>query len=269
MNSLRPTGENRYSVRRPEENRPVFKHRMLVHTDEFKLRFDPKFIVYYTNKIRREQRSECFGDICKMVMIGVERGNNLEKILRSTAEPEFVTELERLIRTYYLVSDPRSSKYSTTLFRLCDSYPILTCTYIKYARHLAVPVDRMQSISKNYPTVMMTSAFAFLIPNRKELFCSLLKKAHMLHQYVYFATINGSKNNRSAARRARSSDYQLYSGVMKHTYAAINDSHIDYETQLMFLLKNRLISVNIYDSTIIVSNDVLEAVKIWEKYVEG
>lgn len=104
------------------------------------------------------------------------------------------------IHTYRLVSnaDNNCCKYHTTWSRICDSFPIVTCSYIKCAVHTTVSVGKMQSLSKNYPTVMMTSAFAFLIPNKDETFCTLLKKsAYAFHQYEFFATVSGLRMHTS------------------------------------------------------------------------
>lgn len=202
-------------------------------------------------------------DVYRLIQIGVERGNDLEKILK-TSKPEFVIELKRLIRAYRLVSNADNGcKHQTTLSRICDSFPTVTCSYIGRAVHTTVSVGKMQSLSKNYPTAMMTSAFAYLIPDRDETYCSLLKKAHMLHQYEFFATVNGHRMHTRSVRRTT----DLINEVTARTDAAIRESRVDYQTQIDFLTKNRLIATD--DGTITVTDDVLEAVNIWAKKIKG
>ncbi|VVC26867.1 Nucleocapsid, Phlebovirus/Tenuivirus [Cinara cedri] len=224
--------------------------------NEYTLDFDPEFVMTCVLRVL-EKDIKNKPDLYKLIQIGVERGNNLENILK-TSKPEFVIELKRLIKEYYLVSKANKSKNSLTLSRICDSFPLITCSYIRHAINPTVSVSKMQSMSRNYPTVMMTSAFTFLIPNKNETFCMLLKKAHMLHQYEFFDTIRGNRMRSHSVERNR----DLINDVMKCTNAAIEASHITYDTQMEFLKEHNLITTA-DDNIITVSEEVLEAVEVW------
>lgn len=224
------------------------------------LGYDPKFIAKHVLTLQTITNNN--NDVFKLIRIGIERGNNLEKILR-TSKPEFVIELKKLIELYNLVSNVNNSKYALTLSSICNSFPKITCSYIKCAIHTVVSVGKMQLISKNYPTVMMTSAFAFFIPNKNETFCLLLKKAHMLHQFEFFSTVSGIRMYTSSNQR----NVNLISNTLKQIDAAINETHMTYKMQINFLKENHLITLN--NNKITVSEEVLEAVKVWDKKMKA
>lgn len=197
-------------------------------------------------------------DISKMIAFGIERGNNLEKI-KNYSKPETSTEIKRLIIKYKLVSNAKNMTNAMTLSRICDTYPIWTCEYLRrYAKNPAVSFSKMESICKDYPKVMMTSAFAFLIPNKQDEFCLLLKKAHMVHQYEFSKQISGKNQLVDHTVNAK-----FMSDVNKHTLAAISGSIFPYDSQINSLKNFGVIQENENEFT--VSEEVLEAVKVWEE----
>uniref|UniRef100_A0A2S2PT59 Nucleoprotein n=1 Tax=Schizaphis graminum TaxID=13262 RepID=A0A2S2PT59_SCHGA len=222
--------------------------------------FDPKVILSYiaaqsSNKIEMDR------NIDMLVKLGIEKGNNLEKVAIKLS-PKFKHEFERLRITYNLVSKAKSSKSAVTLSRICESVPILTCLYLKNeAENPIVSFESMEKICKNYPRVMMTSAFAYLIPNKEDEFCLFLKNAHLLHQYQFFATISRQTHPNS------SDDIEddFISKVYASTQAAIIGSHIEYDVQMKFLKENDLIVEG--ENEITVTERVLEAKKLWDEKV--
>lgn len=223
------------------------------------LKFEPKFIIWSINRTIIASQEERKHDIVKLIACGIERGNDLEKIER-TSKPEAIAEIKRLRETYKLVSKANKSKYAVTLSRVCVCFPWLTCHYLRVAKNPTVSFIRMESISRDYPRVMMTAAFAYLIPNKPDIFCSLLKKAHMLHQYEFFRTISGvdCPTTLSADHKRR-----IIQDVKKRTQVAINGSFVERDTQLTFLKQFGVIIET--ENGMIVSNPILEAVKVWEE----
>jgi len=147
-----------------------------------------------------------------------------------------------------------------TLSRVYESVPRLTCLYLKNeAKNPIVPFELMETICKNYPRVMMTSAFAYLIPNKESEYCLFLKKAHLLHQYQFFATIS----QKSYPSSSVDVENEFISKVYVSTQAAINGSHVKYDDQIKFLKENDLIEE--VENEMTVTEGVLEAVKLWDE----
>lgn len=214
-----------------------------------------RFIVAYLYQLQ-SNKEVMIVDVMKMITIGVERGNNLKKI-EENSTPTAVNEIKRLTKAYNLVSHS-NTKYAVTLSRICDAFAWLTCHYLHTtAINPTVSFTRMESICKNYPRAMMNSAFAYLIPNKADEFCTFLKKAHMLHQYEFNKTISGQRFPK------QSESLSILSNVLKYTQAAINGSFISYDAQIGYLKKFDVISEN--ENEIIVTEQVLAAVKVWEK----
>jgi len=220
--------------------------------------FDPKVILFYM-AAKNCDKKVMDRDIKMLVKLGIETGDNLEKIVIKSS-PEFKSEFERLKIKYELVSKTKNSKSAVTLSRICESVPILTCSNLKNeAENPIVSFELMDTICKNYPRVMMTSAFAYLIPNIGDEFCLFLKKAHLLHQYQLFATISPQNHPSSSIDH----EHEFISKVYVKTQAAINRSHIEYDVQIKFLKENDLIEE--VENEITVTKRVLEAVKLWDE----
>ncbi|CAI6357494.1 unnamed protein product [Macrosiphum euphorbiae] len=221
--------------------------------------FDPKVILSYI-AAQSSDKKVMHRDMNMLVKLGIERGNNLEKMAIKSS-PELKLELQRLRMKYKLVSKAKKSKSAVTLSRVYESVPILTCLYLKNeAKNPIVPFGRMETICKNYPRVMMTSAFAYLIPNKENEYCLLLKKAHLLHQYEFFAIIS----QKSDLNSSYDVDNEFISKIYVKTQAAINGSHVQYEDQIKFLKENDLIIEEV-ENEITVTEAVLEAVKLWDE----
>ncbi|KAF0766359.1 nucleoprotein [Aphis craccivora] len=228
--------------------------------ENYEQEFDPKVILSYI-ATQSPNENDMDRNISFLVMLGVEKGNNLDKItvkLSTTDQRLFQT----LKRMYNLVSKAKNSKSAVTLSRICESVPILTCLYLKNkAKNPIVSFELMESICKNYPRVMMTSAFAYLIPNKEDEFCLFLKKAHLIHQYQFFATIS----RQSHPCLSVDDEDEFISKVYVGTQAAINGSHIKYDIQMEFLKENDLILE--VENKITVTEGVLEAAKLWDEKI--
>ncbi|XP_022163417.1 uncharacterized protein LOC111028924 [Myzus persicae] len=223
----------------------------------YEQKFDPKVILSYIAE-QNSDKKVMDRDINVLVKLGVERGNDLEKIVIKSS-PEFKYELERLIIKYKLVSEAKNSNSALTLSRICESVPIITCLNLKNeAENPFVSFETMETICKNYPRVMMTSAFAYLIPNKEDEFCLFLKKAHLLHQYQFYAKISQKSPSSSV-----DDENELISKVYVNTQAAINGSHMEYDVQIKFLKENELIVEG--ENEITATEEVQEAVKLWDE----
>ncbi|XP_060855807.1 uncharacterized protein LOC132933554 [Metopolophium dirhodum] len=226
--------------------------------ENYEQEFDPKFILSHI-AAQNSDKKVMFRDIHMMIKLGIERGNNLEKIAIKSS-PELKIELIKLRMKYKLVSKAINSKSGVTLSRVCESFPRLTCVYLKdEAKNPIVPFELMETICKNYPRVMMTSAFAYLIPNKESKYCLFLKKAHLLHQYQLFATIS----QKSYPSSSVDVENEFISKVYVSTQAAINGSHVEYDDQIKFLKENDLIEE--VENEMTVTEGVLEAVKLWDE----
>ncbi|XP_022181538.1 uncharacterized protein LOC111041548 [Myzus persicae] len=220
--------------------------------------FDPKLILSYMTAINSDKKV-MYTDIKTLVKLAIEKGNNLEKMILKSS-PEFKHELKRLIKKYNLVSKAKNSKSAMTLSRISESVPIFTCTILKNeAENPIVSFELMETICKNYPRVMMTPAFAYLIPNKEDEFCLFLKKAHLLHRYQFFAKMSKETHPSSSI----DVENEFISKVYANTQAAINGSHEEYDVQIKFLKENNLIEE--VENEITVTEVVLEAVKLWDE----
>ncbi|KAF0755493.1 nucleoprotein [Aphis craccivora] len=228
--------------------------------ENYEQEFDPKFILFCI-ATQSPNKSDMNRNIGMLVMLGIEKGNNLDKIAVKLS-PYYQCLFLRLKRMYNLVPKANNSKRAVTLSRICESVPILTCLYLKNkAKNPVVPFELMESICKNYPRVMMTSAFAYLIPNKEDEFCQFLKKAHLLHRYQFFATISRQSHPCSSV----DDEDKFISKVYVGTQAAINRSHIKYDIQMKFLIENDLILE--VENKITATEGVLEAAKLWDKKI--
>ncbi|XP_025404742.1 uncharacterized protein LOC112679240 [Sipha flava] len=241
-------------VVRMEQNRA----RLVEHLLEYQTEFDSKSIRHSVLHKISNQRVNRKDDVFKMIRVGVEEGNDLEKIERSSRS-ECLRELRMLKNTYQLVSKASNCKYKKTLSRICQCFPLITCSYLPFAVKPPVSFYQMECISKNYPKVMMHSAFAYLIPNISDEYCSLLKKAHMLHQFEFHLTMSGVHRTNTTIIR----ETKLISIINSYTQTAINKSHFEFDTQIAFLKEYNLIFMKV--DKITVGNEVLRAAKLWEQ----
>lgn len=242
-------------VTRMEQNRS----RLVDHLREYQTEFDPKTISNFVLHRIANQKVNRKDDVFKLIRVGVEEGNDLEKIERSS-RLECLRELRMLKNTYRLVSKASTSRYGKTLSRICQSFPLITCSYLPFAVNPTVSFYHMECISKNYPKVMMNCAFAYLIPKTNDIYCSLLKKAHMLHQFEFHLTVSGVLRTNTLIIR----ETKLISIIKNYTQTAIMKSHFEYDTQIAFFKEYNLISVN-NNGEINVVVEILKAAKLWEQ----
>lgn len=162
-----------------------------------------------------------------------------------------------LINTYDLVSKATNSE-SMTLYRVTESFPKITCLYLPICKNLLISFAYMKAVTENYLKIMMTSAFAYLIPNKMDTFCLLLKEAHMAYKFtLYFFT-------RSV--ELFDDDYEPDNILQYYrlTHSAIIRSHIPYNEQITFLEKHHLITIN--NIRITVAENVQEVADRWKTF---
>lgn len=226
---------------------------------EYQMDFDPILIgTNILSKIGTVGREAVIDDVYTMIEFYIQGGYNLEYMIEKTPKPEFASTLRRLIKTYNLVSKATNSE-SMTLYRICESFPELTCSYLTKSPNSLIPFDTMNIFTCNYPKVMMTSAFAYLIPNKTEIFCLLLKEAHMVYRYaLYFCTRPGILSKID-------DDAEIISQCLQFTHSAINRSVVPYSKQIQFLKQHDLITVE--DNKITVTGDVYKAAEMWKEKI--
>lgn len=245
-------------VTRMERNRS----KLVDHLREYQAEFDPKSIRNFVlRKIANQRDVNRKDDVFKMVRVGVEEGNDLEKIERYSRS-ECLRELRMLKNTYRLVSKASGHRYGKTLSRICQSFPLITCSYLPFAVNPIVSFYQMDCISRNYPKVMMNSAFAYLIPKTNDEYCVLLKKAHMLYQFEFHLTVSGVRRTNTSVIR----ETKLIPIINGYTQSAIKKSHFAYETQIAFLKEYNLIFVTVNEIT--VGDEVLRAAELWDELVK-
>lgn len=226
------------------------------------LGFNPKklsHILLLKRKLFPESRRidmECIIKIC------VERGENLD-FIRLSSKIGLIELLDVYNKRYDLVSHENDSKIAVTLSRITKCFPKFTCWYLlNSAKNPTVSFETMNEICKNYPKVMMTPAFAFLIPNTNDNFCVLLKNAHMLHQCEFQReNLNFQRMTRADRKFAA---FGIINNVIRETEAAIAESHINDKMQLQLLEEFNLISVN-EAGIIVVPEEVINAAMLWEE----
>jgi hypothetical protein len=135
-------------------------------------------------------------DVKLMVAFAVERGKYLEKIAPDSSG-DAKSEIERLMSKYGLVSEP-TNPTSITLDRVCLTFSMLTCNYMKVAREPVVDKTAFYAfVCSDYPLFMMHEAFATLIPNSLSEECKkIIIDAHCLHLSHLCAIIGISRYGR-------------------------------------------------------------------------
>lgn len=241
---------------RLERNRSKMVH----HLREYQADFDPRSIRHFVLRKIASQKAIRKDDVFKMVRIGVEEGNDFQEIERATRS-ECLRELRMLRNTYRLVSEGYDNSCGKTLSRVCQSFPLVTCSYLPFAFNPTVSFYRMDSVSINYPKVMMNCAFAYLVPNTDDEYCSLLRKAHMLHQFEFHLTVSDvHRTNTSIIRET-----QLVPVINRYTEVAIRKSNFKKDERIAFLKEYNLIYAANADVKIVVAEEVFRAAKLWEK----
>lgn len=232
---------------------------------ESRISFDPRSIASsILSKSRTQGVNTVKEDISSMIAYCVQGGSDLQCLLEKTMDPRCETVLKRLIITYSLVSKATKLE-SITLARVCASFPDLTCQYLLDIKtDPLIPFNIMAMLfTQNYPKVMMDCAFAYLIPDRKDEFCSSLKEAHMVYRYTLYHMARSTKPNVDDIRK-------IISECIRHTRSAIEKRYIGpylgkYPTQIDFLKAHGLIIEN--NSKLIATECVLQAATTWKKHI--
>lgn len=158
-------------------------------------------------------------DVRRMVALAAWLGNDdldaAEHALRSRPARN---ELRRLRAAYGLVSEARGSGTAVTLSRICLCFPAHACAY----HHRIGGVRR----------VMAFPAFAYLIPDRDEEYCRLLRDAHMFYRYEDW-TLQFPRS---------SSAVETVALISRFTLTAIRNSHVNHGEQIIALRRFGLVS---------------------------
>jgi len=196
-------------------------------------------------------------DVHTLIKIGLERGNNIEKILK-TSTPAFGQTLKGLRKFYRLMSKAGNNRNAITLSRVCMAFPKESCSYMEFCRNPIVSKETMTSICSKYPTQMMTRAFASLIPYGYAV-TQTLKNAYMVHQFVFNSIINRTKYNEASKK-------QFIDDLIRFMEADVNRQFIPTEERLDTLIAWKMIKavpadnpVNAYQ----VTKEIKEASDIW------
>ena len=120
---------------------------------------NPAKIAYIVLK-KGANRPDVKGDILKMIIIGVERGNKISTMHEKCSE-DAAKIIKELKKEYGLVDKPGKSLNALTLSRVALAFPHLACEYSSMAISRTVPVS---SLPEGFPLHMTHSAFANLIP---------------------------------------------------------------------------------------------------------
>ncbi|KAL7630067.1 UNVERIFIED_CONTAM: hypothetical protein RMT77_019804, partial [Armadillidium vulgare] len=151
--------------------------------------FDPRKInIMVTQKISEIALESKGQDIGTMIALFCERGNKIEKILR-TITMEAAIKVNKLKRVYNIVESGKGSSEAITLARVALSFPWSTCEYMAVCKnHPVSPMEMNAYIEGEHPKQMMTSAFRGLIPTTA-LFDKLCF-AFALHQFKFSRVVN-------------------------------------------------------------------------------
>lgn len=139
------------------------------------------------------------GEIKMMVILGIERGNNIKSILDSVTESG-KEQILKLQKKYSIMSQlNRRARFNCiTLSRVALVFPWLSCEYMADSQNAVVKVSQMQSKYHDYPSHMCHPSFASMIPNDDSISTEIkeiLIILHSYHQMEFSAVI--SSNNKS------------------------------------------------------------------------
>lgn len=218
-------------------------------------RFDPAEIKRLVIEIASLHGASATTDVCKMVWICYERGVDVDRLLM-TSTPIVKTELAELRRKYRLQT-PKfgESKNVITLPRVCLAFPEVTCSFMVKLTRPLVTREKMNSISAEYPTFMMTDAFGSLIP-RNEIYTPTLKYAHLLHAFEFTLAMIRKKGIRK-----RQSNKMIINELEWRLDDSVNRDFLS-DSFRVDMLKKRNLVVEINGSTV-VSDAVSSAATVW------
>ncbi|QDW80895.1 hypothetical protein [Aphis citricidus bunyavirus] len=218
--------------------------------------FDPQMIAFVLLSKRAERLTDRELDIERMIIMSIERGNNITSI-KKNSNPDFISIVNRLVSTYDIKAKAGSSRANITFSRVAMSFPDVTCSYLSIAKSTTVPRTLISSISLDYPSYMMTSSFGSIIPNKGGM-SEVLKEAFYVHQYE-FTKIVSNKN--------KASHSSMVSDVIKYTDAAMKGSVLKDDDKLKLLLTWKILSLK--NGKYSPSSAVLNAATVWkENYLD-
>lgn len=229
--------------------------------EEFQIPFNPILTgTHVLSKMRTVGKAAVIKDIGKMVEFHVQGGYNLDYMVEKAMTAKNECTLKRLIKTYDLVTKATNVE-SVTLYRVCASFPDIACAYLTVVTDPLISFNTMTAFTENYPKVMMDLAFAYLIPDKTDEFCSLLKEAHMLYRYKLYHVARDRPIPEIAV------DPKIISQCIRYTRMAIYGTHLLYENQIKFLKAYKLINQTPNNSMITVAENVHEAANIWKRNI--
>lgn len=194
--------------------------------------YDPKLVAFIVISIRNDDIENRRHDIEKMVIIAIERGNNVESIKKNSTA-EFLEQVKRLVSTYNIKPKAGQSRSNITFSRVAMSFPIYTCEYMTAAKSPTVPHSLIDALVPSYPRYMMTSAFASMIPRTGEQYTYDLLYAHCIHQLEFTKIVS---------KKSPQPEEDMVADVMKYSDAAINGSYLTKEVQLSRLISWGLVA---------------------------
>lgn len=153
--------------------------------------YDPGVILALLEQRATASASDLNDDVLKIVVISIERGNNLDNMTKSMSEAG--RNLVMLLKNrYQLVSKVGlDKKRSITLSRVAMSVPWISCPAMEFAVSPAVSWTEMKELSTGYPFHMIHPSYASTIPNSLPAYVrEILIKAHLLAQVRLAEVIN-------------------------------------------------------------------------------
>nr|ULT85615.1 nucleocapsid-like protein [Phlebovirus sp.] len=177
-----------------------------------------------------ESREKDFG---ALVIAGIMRGNNIEKMIRTMA-PAGAAGLRLLVRAYGISSgvSPRGNRDTITLSRVAETFPHLTCGFLRKTIPRPVSKAKMNQLmgcDMLYPDYMMHSAFALFIPKLMESSVTLnICQAHLLHQVQFSLCID---------REAATTDPELYARCERFCARRKDSNYVPENTRVYFLVE--------------------------------
>ena len=153
--------------------------------------FEPGMIAALMNQRADIAKTDVNKDLLQLVVISIERGNNLESMVKSMSE-EGRTVVNTLRSRYQKVSKVGvDKKKSITLSRVYMTVPWISCHAMEFAISPAVSWTEMKTISANYPFVLIHPSYASTIPmSLGQHVKDMLMKAHVLAQVRLAEVIN-------------------------------------------------------------------------------
>lgn len=205
--------------------------------------FDPKQMA---NLIRNKAGNNLKTDLPCLIILALERGSAIEKIMNKSSEKG-----KELIKTlkdrYGITQKAGTNPNAVTLPRICLAFPWAACGYLN-KNNSAVSIVPIGDLTPQYPAVMRTAAFASMIPSiERDRICA----AFCLYQY-HFSRIISPKTDTKASRLEKVRIYCL---------AGVNNNYVPEPHRIRNMLAWGILVKRGVDYTI--SKPVEDAVEAW------